>query len=109
MPVISLPSWGGRSEGPARSSEVEVVGLREVTDFYGRAAEFYRRLEGRRFNSIASFRDAGLREYFGSENARSSITTPTSLTICRLRSSSVPFRSTRMCRSSWSTHRAARV
>jgi hypothetical protein len=67
MPLISLPSWGGGGDGPARSSEVEIVSSNEVTNFYERASEFYRRLEGRRFNSIASFRDAGLREYFGSE------------------------------------------
>jgi hypothetical protein len=69
MPVVSLPSLGGGSDGPARSSEVEVVNSSEVTDFYARASEFYRRLEGRRFNSIASFRDAGLREYFGTDQS----------------------------------------
>jgi hypothetical protein len=69
LPTISLPSWGGGKEGPARSSEVEVVNSTEVTDFYTRSSEFYRRLEGRRFNSIASFRDAGLREYFGSDQS----------------------------------------
>jgi hypothetical protein len=68
LPMIELPSLGG-SDGPARSSEVEIVESNEVTDFYGRASEFYRRLEGRRFNSIASFRDAGLREYFGSDQS----------------------------------------
>ncbi len=69
LPVISLPSWGGEKPGPARSSEIEVVSSDEVTDFYARSSEFYRRLEGRRFNSIASFRDAGLREYFGSDQS----------------------------------------
>ena len=68
MPTISLPTWGS-DEGPARSSEVEVVNSTEVTDFYTRSSEFYRRLEGRRFNSIASFRDAGLREYFGTDQS----------------------------------------
>jgi hypothetical protein len=69
MPTISMPSFGGKSDEPARSSEVEVVNSSEVTDFYTRASEFYRRLEGRRFNSIASFRDAGLREYFGTDQS----------------------------------------
>jgi hypothetical protein len=69
MPTISLPSFGSESKEPARSSEVEVVESSEVTDFYTRASEFYRRLEGRRFNSIASFRDAGLREYFGTDQS----------------------------------------
>lgn len=68
MPTISLPSIGG-DDGPARMSEVEVVNSTEVADFYAHATEFYRRLEGRRFNSVASFRDAGLREYFGSEQS----------------------------------------
>ena len=69
MPTISLPSIGGGDKGPARTSEVEVVDSSEVADFYARATEFYRRLEGRRFNSVASFRDAGLREYFGSDQS----------------------------------------
>jgi hypothetical protein len=71
MPSMpDMPSFGsGKSEEPARSSEVEVVESSEVTDFYTRASEFYRRLEGRRFNSIASFRDAGLREYFGTDQS----------------------------------------
>lgn len=68
LPTISLPSIGG-DDGPARMSEVEVVNSTEVADFYARATEFYRRLQGRRFNSVASFRDAGLREYFGNEQS----------------------------------------
>jgi hypothetical protein len=35
-----------------------------VIDFYLQATEFYARLEGRRFNSIVTFRDQELREYF---------------------------------------------
>jgi hypothetical protein len=66
---LKMPSLGGGDGGPARMSEVEVVNSGDVADFYARAAEFYRRLEGRRFNSVASFRDAGLREYFGTEQS----------------------------------------
>ena len=50
----------------ARLDRVEAPG---VLDFYERATAFYRRLEGRRFNSIATFRDAGLREYFRGEES----------------------------------------
>jgi hypothetical protein len=69
LPVVELPSFGGGEATPARVSEIEVVDSDEVADFYARASEFYRRLEGRRFNSIASFRDGGLREYFASEQS----------------------------------------
>lgn len=69
MPNVELPSPGGDPDPPNRVSEVEVVESGEVQDFYARASEFYRRLEGRRFNSVASFRDAGLREYFEDEQS----------------------------------------
>ena len=48
---------------------VEVVTSPDVIDFYQRATAFYERLHGRRFNSIATFRDAGLREYFQTEQS----------------------------------------
>jgi len=66
MPSVELPSIGkdDATPEPARISEVEVVESADVTDFYVRATEFYDRLEGRRFNSVASFRDAGLRAFF---------------------------------------------
>ena len=71
MPSVKLPSLGEdeATPEPARISEVEVVESADVTDFYARATEFYDRLEGRRFNSVASFRDAGLREYFESDQS----------------------------------------
>jgi len=70
MPSITLPSIGdGGDDAPGRVSEVEVVESAEVADFYVRATEFYDRLEGRRFNSLVSFRDAGLRAYFESEQS----------------------------------------
>jgi hypothetical protein len=69
MPAVTLPSLGNGSDGPGRVSEVEVVDSPEVADFYARASEFYRRLEGRRFNSVSSFRDGALRQYFDSEQS----------------------------------------
>ena len=68
MPSVTLPSLHGGAKG-SRTSEVEVVQSADVADFYTRAAEFYKRLEGRRFNSVVSFRDAGLRAYFENEQA----------------------------------------
>ncbi|MDJ0869461.1 MAG: hypothetical protein QNK03_25380 [Myxococcota bacterium] len=61
-----LLGCGGGPEGPAPdvSAGVVVVESPAVYDFYERATAFYQRLEGRRFNSITTFRDAGLREYF---------------------------------------------
>ena len=66
MPRVSLPSISHESES-GRVSEVEVVESPDVADFYIRATEFYQKLEGRRFNSIVAFRDAGLRAYFENE------------------------------------------
>jgi hypothetical protein len=68
MPSITLPSISGDGDDEAgRVSEVEVVESGDVEDFYLRATEFYERLEGRRFNSLVAFRDAGLRAYFENE------------------------------------------
>lgn len=67
MPSVTLPKLGGGGEEVARVSEVEVVDSDEVAAFYARATEFYRKLEGRRFNSVVAFRDEGLRAYFENE------------------------------------------
>jgi hypothetical protein len=70
MPSITLPSIGDDGgDQPGRVSEVEVVESAEVADFYVRATAFYELLEGRRFNSLVAFRDAGLRAYFENEQA----------------------------------------
>jgi len=69
MPSVTLPSFSKGGEKVARTSEVEVADSAEVADFYSRATEFYQRLEGRRFNSVVAFRDAGLRAYFEDEQA----------------------------------------
>lgn len=69
-PDVDLPSIGKEAAPePARISEVEVVEGGDASEFYRRATEFYDRLEGRRFNSIASFHDAGLRAYFETDQA----------------------------------------
>jgi hypothetical protein len=64
-----LAACGGGPGGPLpdATAGVELVRSGAVVDFHARATEFYARLEGRRFNSIATFRDAGLREYFRDE------------------------------------------
>jgi hypothetical protein len=48
---------------------IEVVSNEAVVDFYERAVFFYSRLARRRFNTLATFRDELLRDYFRSEAA----------------------------------------
>ena len=55
---------GAPADLPAPDSSVSVVADEAVGDFYDTANAFYDRLEGRRFNSITTFRDAFLHEYF---------------------------------------------
>jgi len=55
-------------EGSAPGGVEVITGGPEV-EFHTRASQFYQRMEGRRFNSIASYRDPGLREYFENEQA----------------------------------------
>jgi hypothetical protein len=69
MPSVTLPSLSRGDSKVGRASQVEVADSTEVADFYTRATDFYRKLEGRRFNSVVSFRDAGLRSYFENEQA----------------------------------------
>ncbi len=68
--VLALGCAGG-SDAPLPDPEagLERVEAPGVLDFYERATVFYRRLEGRRFNSIVTFRDAGLHEYFRDEES----------------------------------------
>jgi hypothetical protein len=64
------PFGGGAA--PARgdpSFGIEVVGNEAVVDFYERAVFFYSRLARRRFNTLATFRDELLRDFFRSETA----------------------------------------
>jgi hypothetical protein len=57
-PVRGDPSYG-----------IEVVSSEAVVDFYERAVFFYSRLARRRFNTLATFRDELLRDFFRSEAA----------------------------------------
>ena len=51
------------------SRGIEVVSDEAVVDFYERAVYFYSRLARRRFNTLATFRDELLRDFFRSEIA----------------------------------------
>ena len=53
---------------------IEVVSSEAVVDFYERAVFFYSRLARRRFNTLATFRDELLRDFFRSETAFSDTT-----------------------------------
>jgi hypothetical protein len=62
-----LPSFAGGGEPrPAEGSAVQVLSDAPEVAFQVRASEFYDRLTGRRFNSLGTFRDPSLREYFES-------------------------------------------
>ncbi len=52
---------------PDPSAGVARVEAEPVQEFYQRTREFYRLLEGRRFNSLVTFRDPALRGYFRSD------------------------------------------
>jgi hypothetical protein len=66
LPDVDLPSLGSQAPAvqPAADSGVEVLSASPEVEFHLRASQFYERLTGRRFNSLATFRDPGLREYF---------------------------------------------
>jgi hypothetical protein len=59
----------GGPEGPTPAGPVEVVSEGAVVEFYDRASAFYARLAGRRFNTLATYQDADLRQYFRGEPA----------------------------------------
>jgi hypothetical protein len=76
LPDVDLPSLPrmGSDEPepplPAPGQAVEILpGTAPEVEFHARASAFYQRLTGRRFNSITTFRDPGLREYFASEES----------------------------------------
>lgn len=71
MPRVELPSFGsdGAAAQPAPDSGVEVLTEAPEVEFHQRASQFYERLTGRRFNSLATFRDPALREFFETEES----------------------------------------
>lgn len=48
---------------------VDVVDSGAVADFHARTQTFYERLSRRRFNTLATYEDQGLREFFRSQQA----------------------------------------
>jgi hypothetical protein len=67
----SWPPFGGAGPGPApdASQGIELVGEGAVVEFYERASAFYGRLARRRFDSIETYQDEALRDFFRSEEA----------------------------------------
>lgn len=65
------PPFGGAGPGPApdASHGIELVDDAAVVEFYERASAFYGRLARRRFDSIETYQDEALRDFFGSESA----------------------------------------
>ena len=59
----------GGPAGPAPAGSVEVVSSGAVVEFHERASAFYARLAGRRFNTLATYQDTELRQYFRGEPA----------------------------------------
>lgn len=71
MPSVDLPSLGSdrSAAAPAADSGVEVLSDSPEVEFHLRASEFYERLTGRRFNSLTTYRDPSLREFFESQES----------------------------------------
>lgn len=67
----ALWPFGGAPEGPAPDPAYGVVEVdsEEIVGFFERAEAFYGRLAQRRFNTISTFRDEVLREFFRTESA----------------------------------------
>jgi hypothetical protein len=63
--------FGGDGPGPAAdlAQGIEVVEDGAVVEFYERASTFYGRLARRRFDSIETYQDEVLRDFFRSETA----------------------------------------
>ena len=64
-----LPFGGGSGERVAAEQGIEWVDDPAVLEFYERASAFYGRLARRRFDSLETFQDEGLRDFFRSEAA----------------------------------------
>ncbi len=71
LPSVDVPFIGSDEPAvaPAPDSGVVVLDASPELEFYQRASQFYQRLTGSRFNSLSTFRDPSLREYFESEES----------------------------------------
>lgn len=71
LPSVDVPFTGSDEPAvaPAAESAVVVLEASPELEFYQRASQFYERLTGSRFNSLSTFRDPNLREYFESEES----------------------------------------
>ena len=65
------PPFAGAGLGPAPDSSqgIQVVEDAAVLEFYERASAFYGRLARRRFDSIETYQDEALRDFFRNETA----------------------------------------
>lgn len=63
--------FGGAPAGPAPDPAYGVVEVdsQAITSFYERASSFYGRIARRRFNTLSTYRDEVLREFFRTESA----------------------------------------
>ena len=71
LPSVELPFGGSDTPAvaPASDSAAVVLDSSPEVEFYERASQFYERLTGSRFNSLSTYRDPNLREYFESEES----------------------------------------
>jgi hypothetical protein len=71
LPSVGLPSFGSDAvtARPAADSGVEVLTDAPEVEFHLRASQFYERLTGRRFNSLVTYRDPALREFFETQES----------------------------------------
>ena len=71
MPSVKLPSFRSdeATARPAADSGVEVLTGSPEVEFHVRASQFYERLTGRRFNSLSTYRDPALREFFETQES----------------------------------------
>lgn len=66
--VLALGCAGSAGEPPPDASQgIELVQEGAVVEFYERASAFYGRLARRRFDSIETYQDEGLRSFFRDE------------------------------------------
>jgi hypothetical protein len=71
MPDVDLPSFGRGEPAvqPAPNTAVEVLTDSPEVEFHVRASQFYEGLTGRRFNSLTTYRDPTLREFFETQES----------------------------------------